>query len=144
MLNIILYSASVIFIMFAAHIYIRLACGFTVNESNLFYIILIISAMVAVVCSFIKHGSPITKEYAVTYMENEKYYVAEEKEEKFIITFATQNGEEKEYKQYTVDKITIKENETPQAYIKIIKKRGFSTKVYAEIYIPNNIEREKC
>ena len=78
------------------------------------------------------------------YINDLKYLnlFAEEKEEKFIITFATLNGEEKEYKQYTVDKITIKENETPQAYIKITTKIGFSTKVYADIYMPKDLKRE--
>ena len=142
MLNIIMYFALAVLIISAALIFRNTGYGFTIDEIKHLYTIFIISAMVMAVCGLIKESSPITKEYAVTYIESEKYYVAEEKGEKFIITFATQNGEEKEYKQYTVDKITIKENETPQAYIKIITKKGFSTKVYAEIYVPKNIEGE--
>jgi hypothetical protein len=78
-------------------------------------------------------------EYMLAEMEDGTYYSAITTEDGWIITYSELHSNKKVFKQVTVKEYSVCESNICTPYIKITKANG---DVYADIYIPKNIEGE--
>lgn len=78
-------------------------------------------------------------EYMLAEMEDGTYYSVIATEDGWIIAYSELHSNKRVYKQVTVKEYSVCESDIFAPYIKITKADG---DVYAEIYIPKNIEGE--